>query len=140
MKTKKVMTFKTLEEILEKAPLQDVPLDGNLAVADFEKMQNNQLAQLAFEALDKFRETRQRIPEPWNAVDIQEFVELAKKVADSLRYKESGIRPVAEWSTGEKQPELKLLSLFAATAAGVFNPLCAFQGGVVAQEVVKAIT
>jgi hypothetical protein len=80
------------------------------------------------------------MPEPWNPADLHEFVEHAKKVADSLRYKESGIRPVAEWSTGEKQPELKLLSLFAVTAAGVFNPLCAFQGGVVAQEVVKAIT
>jgi molybdopterin/thiamine biosynthesis adenylyltransferase len=41
LKTKKVMTFKPLEEILEKASIQDVPLDGNLAVADFEKMQNN---------------------------------------------------------------------------------------------------
>jgi hypothetical protein len=26
------------------------------------------------------------------------------------------------------------------TAQGVFNPLCAFQGGVIAQECVKAIT
>lgn len=37
-------------------------------------------------------------------------------------------------------PEVRFLALFALTAAGVFNPLCAFQGGVVAQEVVKAIT
>jgi hypothetical protein len=68
------------------------------------------------------------------------FVEMSKKLVDSDRYKDSGIRPSAEWTSDEKQPELKLLSLFALTAAGVFNPLCAFQGGFVAQEVVKAIT
>ena len=41
LKTKKVMTFKSLEDLLKTMPAQDVPLDGNLAVADFEKMQNN---------------------------------------------------------------------------------------------------
>lgn len=80
------------------------------------------------------------MPEPWNAADLEEFMKHAKVLADSDRYKDSGVTPVAEWTTGEKQPELKFLSLFALTASGVFNPLCAFQGGVVAQEVVKAIT
>jgi len=80
------------------------------------------------------------MPESWNSVDLDEFMNHVKTLAESERYKDSGIRPFAEWSTGEKQPELKLLSLFALTAVGVFNPLCAFQGGVVAQEVVKAIT
>jgi hypothetical protein len=36
--------------------------------------------------------------------------------------------------------ETKFIYLFAFTAQGVFNPLCAFQGGFIAQEIVKAIT
>jgi hypothetical protein len=31
---------------------KELPLDPNLAVADFEKMQNNQLSHIAYEALD----------------------------------------------------------------------------------------
>jgi hypothetical protein len=38
LKTKKVMNFKTLQEVLFTSTIQDIPLDGNLAVADFEKM------------------------------------------------------------------------------------------------------
>jgi ubiquitin-activating enzyme E1 len=41
LKTKKIMSFKPLEEVLVTGPISQVPLDGNLAVADFEKMQNN---------------------------------------------------------------------------------------------------
>ncbi len=54
LKTKQIIKFKGLEEVL-KLPAQNIPLDGNLAIADFEKMQNNTLAHLAFESLDSFR-------------------------------------------------------------------------------------
>lgn len=49
LKTKKVMAFKSFKEVMEGT---DMALDGNLSVADFEKMQNNQLAHIAFNALD----------------------------------------------------------------------------------------
>lgn len=54
LKTKKIMKFKTFKESMLQGSDQ-LPLDGNLAVADFEKMQNNVLAHVAFEALDTFR-------------------------------------------------------------------------------------
>ena len=79
-----------------------MPLDGNLAVADFEKMQNNQLAQLAFETLDCFRQEKKRVPEPWDKADLAQFIQKAEEIAKGDRYKESGIRPVEEWSTGDK--------------------------------------
>jgi molybdopterin/thiamine biosynthesis adenylyltransferase len=50
------------------------------------------------------------------------------------------MKPVADWDKEDGSYELSFLSLFSLTCSGVFNPLCAFQGGVVAQEVVKAIT
>lgn len=40
----------------------DLPLDANLSIADFEKMQNNQLAHIAFEALDSFRKAKKSLP------------------------------------------------------------------------------
>lgn len=39
-----------------------MPLDGNLAVADFEKMQNSQLAHIAFEALDVYKKEKKQSP------------------------------------------------------------------------------
>ncbi len=140
LKTKKIMTFKSFKEILE-APASQVPLDGNLSIADFEKMQNNILECLAFETLDKFRQLNSnRLPAAWNRDDALKFLEIAKDLAKSPRYADSGLKPVEEWDKGDSQPELRFLTLFCMTAEGVFNPLCAFQGGVIAQECVKAIT
>jgi Ubiquitin-activating enzyme E1 four-helix bundle len=134
LKTKKIMAFKPAEEIF-KASAQDIPLDGNLAVADFEKMQNNVLAHLAFETLDQFKHKNAgRAPEPWNFKDTSDFVKIAKELAASPKYSEAGMKPVAEWETGDDTGsyEYRFLSLFSLTCSGVFNPLCAFQGGVVA--------
>lgn len=48
------MEFKSFKEVMMQTGAE-LPLDGNLAVADFEKMQNNTLAHIAFEVLDLFR-------------------------------------------------------------------------------------
>ena len=77
------------------------------------------------------------MPAPWDLKDCQDFLALAKELAATDRYKE-GIKPPAEWALDSA--EVRFMALFAMTVSGVFNPLCAFQGGVVAQEVVKAIT
>lgn len=70
LKTKKIMTFKTFEAV-QKGPSDEIPLDENLAVADFEKMSNNHLANLAFEALDEFRALRGALPAAWNKSDCE---------------------------------------------------------------------
>ncbi len=80
------------------------------------------------------------MPEPWNYIDSFEFLKIAKELAASPKYSEADMKPVAEWESEDGSYELKFLSLFSLTCSGVFNPLCAFQGGVIAQEVVKAIT
>ncbi len=96
-------------------------------------MQNNTLAHLAFESLDLFRsKSSGRIPEPWNFNDCSEFLKIAKDLAGSSKYSEAGMKPVADWDIEDGSYELTFLSLFSLTCAGVFNPLCAFQGGVIA--------
>jgi len=126
LKSKVVMNFKPFSSLAT-----EIPLDANLAIADYEKMQNNTMAHLAFQVLDVFRAANGRLPKAWDKPDAEAFLSKAKELveADPL-YKE------IKWEA----PLIRLLALFSLTAEGVFNPLCAFQGGVVAQECVKAIT
>lgn len=117
LKTKKVMNFKTFKESMLQTAAE-LPLDGNLSVADFEKMQNNTLAHVAFEALDKFRQEKKQLPGVWNKEDAEVFISFAKEI--SKRY---DLNP-DDWKLDGY--ELKFFYLFAFTSQGVFNPICAF--------------
>jgi ubiquitin-activating enzyme E1 len=103
-----------------------------MAISDFEKMEHNPIEHVAFEALDQFQVEYKRLPEPWNLDDATKFVGLGKKIAERYNLSPN------EWK--QDGIELKLLHLFAFQCRGTFNPICAFFGGFVAQEVVKAIT
>lgn len=59
-------------------PLQDIPLDANLAISDFEKISHNQTAHICFAALEKFRAEHGRLPMPWNLTDAEHFVSICK--------------------------------------------------------------
>lgn len=134
LKTKVMVDFKSFEETALKT-CAELKMDENLVYADFEKMSNGQLSHVAFEALDKFIQTAvgdKKAPRPWNLEDALRFIELAKPIAD--RYDLNS----AEWKLDGQ--ERKYLLMFAFQAEGVFNPLSAFFGGFVAQEIVKAIT
>jgi len=120
------MKFKSYKEILE-SPASDLPLDGNLAIADFEKMHHNLLSHLAFETLDVFRTKHSdSLPRPWNDDDATDFLNIASEIANSSRYTTSGLKPSSQWHVGETLTEWRFLALFCLTASGVFNPLCAF--------------
>mmetsp|Transcript_19576 Transcript_19576/g.30121 ORF Transcript_19576/g.30121 Transcript_19576/m.30121 type:complete len:181 (+) Transcript_19576:15212-15754(+) len=127
LKTKVQLKFKTFEEATTG---NDLPLDPNMAIADFEKMDHAPLSHLAFLALDKYREEHSRLPKPWDVADAKAFLDVCKKEAEANKLD----------FPGDEDKGLKLLYLFAFQAQGVFNPLCAFVGGYVAQECVKAIT
>lgn len=103
---------------------QDPPLDGNMAVSDFSKLSHNNLMHFCFIALDMFRQKEKRFPKPWSNSDSDIFIELYKTV-DSSEF------------TGENE---KFVRRFSYSCSGTFSPLCAFLGGYVAQEIVKAIT
>jgi len=105
-------------------PATGMPLDANLAVADFEKMANAQTAHLCFLALDKFRAERKSLPATWNLADAKAFVNLAKELAKESKLADDNLKDDSEM--------VRLFYLFAFQCQGVFNPLCAFIGGVVA--------
>jgi ubiquitin-activating enzyme E1 len=109
-----------------------LPLDGNLAVADFEKMQNSQISHLCFLALEKFRADHKRFPKVWDLTDAKTFVEFAKSLARESKVDEEELKDESEM--------VRLFYLFSFQSQGVFNPLCAFVGGFAAQECIKAIT
>jgi hypothetical protein len=96
----------------------------NMAYSDFEKISNNILSHIGFEALDKFRAAKKASPRPWVLEDATEFVKIAIEIATRYNQKPE------EWK--KDGLELKFLHLFAFQSQGVFNPLCAFFGGFVA--------
>jgi hypothetical protein len=110
---------------------KDAPLDPNLSVADFEKLSHHEISHLAFATLDAYMEKHKgQAPAPWSVTDAHEFLALAKEMKSSWK----------DAKFDDIKGDLKLLFQFAFTARGVFNPLCAFYGGFVAQEAIKAIT
>lgn len=131
LKTKVSLSFKTYQEAVM-GPLSDIPLDGNLAISDFEKISHNQAAHICFAALEKFRAEHSRLPLPWNLDDAEQFVASAKQIAAEGKVEADDLK--------DESSMVKLFYLFAFQCRGVLNPLCAFMGGFVAQEVIKAIT
>jgi len=95
-------------------------------------MQNAQTSHICFAALEKFRAERKSLPRPWDLGDAMAFVEHAKLLAKENKIGDDELKEDSEM--------LRLLYLFAFQCQGVFNPLCAFMGGLVAQEGIKAIT
>lgn len=131
LKTKVQFKFKSYAESV-RAKVDDMPLDGNLAIADWEKMHHNQAAHICFQALDKFKADHKRWPKVWDLADAKKFAETAVALAKESKVSDDDLK--------EDGPLLRLLYLFPLQSQGVFNPLCAFLGGLVAQECVKAIT
>lgn len=74
-------------------------------------------------ALSDFTKENNRQPLSWNKEDADVFVELLKKRKAELT-----------------EDEIKYVKLFSYTCTGTFGSICAFYGGVTAQEAFKAIT
>lgn len=87
---------------------------------------------MCFLALDKFRADEKRLPDVWNLSDAKKFVEIGKLIATERKINDDDLKDDSE--------TIRLLYLFSFQCQGVFNPLCAFLGGLVAQECIKAIT
>jgi len=132
MRMKRTINFKSFEDVLKKG-IANFKEDDNLMFSFAEKMGQNIISHIAFEALDTFKvQNKGAMPRPWNLEDCTKFLEIAKEVAKPYDQKPE------EWKADGI--ELKLLHLFCFQAQGVFNPMAAFFGGFIAQEVVKAIT
>lgn len=120
------VTFKF--ESLEKCLTDDnIPLDDNMSIADFEKMPHINVSHACFEALDIFLSENNRLPNPWNIEDSDKFLDIVKPIAERMKQEFD-----ETWE--------KISRLFSYTCTGTLNPLCAFVGGFVAQELIKAMT
>lgn len=60
-----------------------VKQDDNLCYSYFEKFGINDLAHIAFEALDKFKSEAKRMPKPWDLTDATAFVDHSKKISEA---------------------------------------------------------
>ena len=105
---------------------------GELLLTDFSKFGRAQLLMLAYEALEALRaEHNGELPALNDAAAATRLVELATEL--------NGKRAEAE-RIGELESQHALLHALALTARAVINPMAAFFGGIVGQEVVKAAT
>ncbi|CAK7198182.1 E1 ubiquitin-activating protein [Sporothrix eucalyptigena] len=100
--------------------------EPEFVMSDFAKFDRPQQLHIGFQALHAFAQSNQRLPRPQNADDATVLVESARAFA-----KKEGI---------EVEIDEKLLTELSYQATGDLNPMAAFFGGIVAQEVLKAVS
>lgn len=119
-----VMNFRSLEETLNK------PDVGRMIIAEYGKMELMAQNLLAFETLLTYLERNNgATPRPYNVEDAASFFKLAGEINAT---KEESFRI-------EKLSE-KFLNNISFTARAQVNPMCAFFGGIIAQEVIKSVS
>jgi len=109
-------------------PLAEALNEPEFLMTDFGKFDRPAQLHLAFRTLDAFVKKQGHAPKPWNRVDSQLFVGMAKEFNSSSATGSSKVEEVDE----------KLLATFAHVCQGVLNPIDATIGGIVAQETMKA--
>ncbi len=119
VKLPKKFSFKSLKDSLKAEDCQ---------ITDFGKMERPAQIQTCFVALNDFIKKHGRHPAPWSASDAEEFVKIATESAKS--------------TFGADGPELdeKLAATFSKVCSGNISPVAAAMGGLVAQEVLKAVS
>jgi ubiquitin-activating enzyme E1 len=106
--------FKSLAE-----HLMEPVYDMDMYISDFEKMYEWPLMHVAFQALDRFSHANGRLPEGWSEPDAASFVELASEMLSTVEVERN-------------EDTDKYLKNFSRVCEGVFSPLTAFLGGIVA--------
>jgi len=119
-KPKKILHFQPIHEAVHKP--------GEFLISDFAKFGRSEQLHIAFQALWKFSEKHEALPKIADEQDAQELLELAKTI--NQHEKENGGHFVDEIDE-------KVFKIFAQQSRGHLNPMAAFVGGIVAQEVLK---
>ncbi|KAG1679642.1 hypothetical protein FOA52_006159 [Chlamydomonas sp. UWO 241] len=122
-KEPKTLVFKTLAESLADP--------GEMLLTDFAKFDRPAVLHVGFQALDAFEAEHGHAPRPADKADAAALVALAKKINE-------GLAEAARADIGEGAE--KVLALLAHCASGELNPISAMFGGVVGQEIVKAMS
>eukprot|EP01087_Luapelamoeba_hula_P016181 TRINITY_DN495_c0_g1_i1.p1 TRINITY_DN495_c0_g1~~TRINITY_DN495_c0_g1_i1.p1 ORF type:complete len:1073 (+),score=196.51 TRINITY_DN495_c0_g1_i1:80-3298(+) len=115
------LKFKSYRESLEKP--------GDFIISDFAKFGRAEQYHIGFQALSEFQSKKGALPKAGCKDDAKAFLEIARELNEASKKKEG--------SHNVDSVDEDLLAKLAITAQGTLNPLCAFVGGVVAQEVLK---
>ncbi|KAK4458491.1 hypothetical protein QBC42DRAFT_300244 [Cladorrhinum samala] len=117
VKMPKFVSFKTISAAMK---------EPEFVISDYAKWDRPQQLHIGFQALHAFQQTHGRVPRPMNDEDALVVINSAKEFA-----KAEGI---------EVEFDDKVLRELSYQAAGDLNPIAAFFGGLVAQEVLKAVS
>ncbi|KAH9520216.1 Ubiquitin-like modifier-activating enzyme 6 [Bulinus truncatus] len=101
--------------------------EPSLLIPDLCKFDAPPQLHLAYLALHKYQETYASLPKPWNDTDAMHFLSIAKNINETIKTKVDSLNEY-------------LLLTVSRCAVGCFSPLNAVFGGIVAQEVLKALT
>lgn len=117
VKMPKIINFKSLSESLA---------DPEFLMSDFAKFDRPQQLHFGFQALHAFAQSQGRFPSPMDENDATVILASAQKFAQVQNV--------------EIEFDEKLIRELSYQARGDLNPMAAFFGGVVAQEVLKAVS
>ncbi|KAF5647264.1 ubiquitin-activating enzyme E1 [Fusarium sp. NRRL 52700] len=117
VKMPKVINFKDFTTALK---------EPEFLISDFAKFDRPQQLHLGFQALHAFQLTHKRLPNPMDDDDAIVVLGAAKKFAE-----QEGL---------DIELDEKLLKELSYQAQGDLNPMAAYFGGIVAQEVLKAVS
>lgn len=101
--------------------LKDSLIQPEFLISDFKKFDRPSQLHLAFNGFHKFVSTNGRLPNPWSSDDANAFL----KLTESL-------------NTNSIELDVELIKTFSKVCAGNINPMTAFIGGIVAQEIMKS--
>jgi len=117
VKKPRTMSFKSLAQAIESFE----PF-GDVCFSDLGKLDVAADALRGVRALDHFVSTKGRLPNAWDWAEAQEIVATCRSLA------------------GDEAVNERMVRLMALTAQGSLCPIAAFLGGVLGQEVIKALS
>lgn len=126
LKVPKKHEFESLDVCCEKF---DTYLDPNMAVYDFEKMGDNLSVFLCFKALSEYQKANKKVLPNWSIKESKVFADLVEQSVKKLEKSEEEVTNI-----------LRFANNFSYVAEAELPTIGAYLGGIVSQEVIKAIT
>ena len=126
VKVPKPISYMSLKEKMEE-PYKDVPIEP----IDLSKFGRNELLHCAFMAVHHFYQKHQKLPELNKKEDADEVVAESKDIYNKAKEKKY------KWIENSQDFDENIVRNISNWARSEISPVCAFLGGIVAQEIGK---
>ena len=126
VKVPKPVSYMSLKEKMEE-PYKDVPIDP----IDLSKFGRNELLHCAFMGVHHFYKKHHALPELNKKEDADEVVAESKAIYEKAKEMKQ------KWIENSQEFDEKIVRNVSNWARSEISPVCAFLGGIVAQEIVK---